>query len=113
MSTPTQEAISVSSTAWKCLEGAYDLQIHVGPDVIPRRIDDIDCAREFLARGLRGFVPKSHYAQTGERAQVVTRAAPGILAFGALTLNHSMGGLNPVAVEIAGRSRCKLVWMPT
>jgi hypothetical protein len=24
-----------------------------------------------------------------------------------------MGGLNPVAVEIAGRSGCKIVWMPT
>jgi hypothetical protein len=33
--------------------------------------------------------------------------------FGALTLNHSVGGLNPVAVEIAGRSGCKIVWMPT
>ena len=113
--TPASSAhpLAVSDAAWKALEGAYDLQIHVGPDVIARRIDDIDCAREFLARGLRGFVLKSHYVQTGERAQVVTKAVPGIRAFGALTLNHSMGGLNPVAVEIAGRSRCKLVWMPT
>ena len=29
---------------------------------------------------------------------------PGIEAFGAITLNHSVGGLNPVAVELAGRS---------
>jgi hypothetical protein len=109
----TGQPIDVSDRAWKTLEGAYDLQIHVGPDVIARRIDDIDCAKEFLARGLRGFVLKSHYIQTGERAQVVTKAVPGIRALGALTLNHSMGGLNPVAVEIAGRSGCKLVWMPT
>jgi uncharacterized protein DUF6282 len=109
----TEQLIDVSDRAWKTLEGAYDLQIHVGPDVIARRIDDIDCAKEFLARGLRGFVLKSHYIQTGERAQVVTKAVPGIRALGALTLNHSMGGLNPVAVEIAGRSGCKLVWMPT
>jgi len=81
--------------------------------VIGRRIDDIDCAREFLACGLRGFVLKSHYIQTGERAQVVTKAVPGIKAFGAVTLNHSVGGLNPVAVELAGRSGCKIVWMPT
>jgi hypothetical protein len=113
MTTATGQTIEVSDTAWKALQGAYDLQIHVGPDVIARRIDDIDCAREFLARGMRGFVLKSHYIQTGERAQVVSKAVPGIQAFGALTLNHSMGGLNPVAVEIAGRSRCKLVWMPT
>jgi hypothetical protein len=43
----------------------------------------------------------------------VTKAVPGINAFGAVTLNHSIGGLNPVAVEIAGRSGCKIVWMPT
>ena len=108
-----QEGTHVSDAAWKALEGAYDLQIHVGPDVIGRRIDDIDCAREFLAHGMRGFVLKSHYVQTGERAQVVTKAVPGISAYGAVTLNHSVGGLNPVAVEIAGRSGCKIVWMPT
>jgi hypothetical protein len=111
--TPTQESIEVSDAAWKCLEGAYDLQIHVGPDVIARRIDDLDCAKEFLAHGMRGFVLKSHYIQTGERAQVVTKAVPGIKAFGAITLNHSVGGLNPVAVELAGRTGCKIVWMPT
>ena len=111
--THAAEAIRVSDAAWKALEGAYDLQVHVGPDVIARRIDDIDCAREFLDRGMKGFVLKSHYIQTGERAQVVTKAVPGSRVFGAVTLNHSVGGLNPVAVEIAGRSGCKIVWFPT
>ncbi len=107
------ETIEISDAAWKALEGAYDLQVHVGPDVITRRIDDIDCAREFLARGMRGFVLKSHYVQTGERVQVVTKAVPGSHIYGAVTLNHSVGGLNPVAVELAGRTGCKIVWMPT
>ena len=111
--TPAQETIEISDAAWKALEGAYDLQVHVGPDVIARRIDDLDCAREFLARGMRGFVLKSHYIQTGERAQVVTKAVPGSRVYGAVTLNHSVGGLNPVAVELAGRTGCKIVWMPT
>jgi hypothetical protein len=111
--TASESPIQVSDRAWKTLEGAYDLQIHVGPDVIARRIDDIDCAKEFLAHGMKGFVLKSHYIQTGERAQVVTKAVPGIRAFGAVTLNHSVGGLNPVAVELAGRTGCKIVWMPT
>src|SRR6516225_528583 len=106
-------AIQVSDLAWKALEGAYDLQVHVAPDVIARRIDDIDCAREFLAHGMKGFVLKSHYIQTGERARVVSKAVPGSRVFGAVTLNHSVGGLNPVAVEIAGRTGCKIVWMPT
>ena len=111
--TAAHESTPVSDRAWKALEGAYDLQIHVGPDVIARRIDDIDCAKEFLAHGMKGFVLKSHYIQTGERAQVVTKAVPGSRVYGAVTLNHSVGGLNPVAVELAGRTGCKIVWMPT
>jgi hypothetical protein len=111
--TPDAPAITVTDQAWEAIRGAYDLQVHVAPDVIGRRIDDLDLAREFLARGLRGFVLKSHYIPTAERAKVVTKAVPGIAAFGAITLNHAVGGLNPVAVEIAGRSGCKIVWMPT
>ena len=113
MSTETVEQSAPSSQAWEALHGAYDLQVHVAPDVIARRIDDLDLAKEFLAKGLRGFVLKSHYFPTAERAQVVTRAVPGIRAFGAIALNHSIGGLNPVAVELAGRSGCRIVWMPT
>lgn len=114
--TPQAGAQSVgapSDAAWKALEGAYDLQVHVAPDVIERRIDDLDLAKEFLAHGLRGFVLKSHYMSTAERAKVVSRAVPGIAAYGAITLNHAVGGLNPVAVELAGRSGAKIVWMPT
>ena len=103
----------VNELAWKAIQGAYDLQVHVAPDVIERRIDDVGLAEEFLAHGLKGFVLKSHYIPTAERAKVVCRAVPGIQAYGALTLNHSIGGLNPVAVELAGRSGAKIVWMPT
>src|SRR3954463_8498188 len=109
----TQAGATISETARGALQGGYDLQVHVAPDVIARRIDDLDLAVEFLARGLSGFVLKSHYFPTAERAQVVTKAVPGIRAFGAIALNHSIGGVNPVAVELAGRSGCRIVWMPT
>jgi hypothetical protein len=99
--------------AWRAIEGGYDLQVHVAPDLIERRTDDLDLAAEFLSHGLRGFVLKSHYFPTVERAKVVSRAVPGIRAFGALTLNHSVGGLNPVAVEITARSGGRIIWMPT
>jgi hypothetical protein len=113
---PAEAAVSpirITDAAWKAIEGGYDLQVHVAPDVIARRIDDLGLAKEFLSHKLNGFVLKSHYAPTYERAQVVTKAVPGITAFGAITLNHSVGGLNPVALEIAGRSGNKIVWMPT
>ena len=114
MSAETAAApIRLTDAAWEAIEGAYDVQVHVAPDVIARRIDDLDLAKEFLAHKLKGFVLKSHYAPTYERAKVVTKASPGITAYGAITLNHSVGGLNPVALEIAGRSGNKIVWMPT
>ena len=99
--------VQVNDAAWEAIEGAYDLQVHVSPDVIERRIDDLDLAKEFLKHKLKGFVLKSHYVPTYERAKVVTKANPGITAFGALTLNHSVGGLNPVAIEIAGRQQAR------
>jgi len=105
--------IRITDAAWEAIEGGYDVQVHVAPDVIARRIDDLDLAKEFLAHRLKGFVLKSHYVPTYERAKVVTKACPGITAYGAITLNHSVGGLNPVALEIAGRSGNKIVWMPT
>src|SRR5215469_11535382 len=111
--TVTSTATAVSNAAWESICGAYDLQVHVAPDIIARRIDDLGLAREFLSYGLKGFVLKSHYMSTAERAKVVTAAVPGIAAYGAITLNHSVGGLNPVAVDIAGRSGAKIVWMPT
>src|SRR5213594_3824939 len=103
----------ISERAWEAIRGAYDLQVHVAPDVIERRTDDVDLAKDFLSHGLKGFVLKSHYIPTAERAKVVRRAVPGIEASGAITLNHSVGGFNPVALEIAGRSGAKIVWMPT
>lgn len=109
----TAGEMRISDEAWAALENAYDLHVHVGPDIIERRIDDLDLAREFLANRMRGFVLKSHYLPTVERAKVVSKAVPGIKVYGSLVLNHSVGGLNPVAVEIAGRSGCKIVWMPT
>src|SRR3989449_8493938 len=113
ITTDAKTTKAISDRAWEAIRGGYDLQVHVAPDVIERRTDDVDLAKDFLSHGLKGFVLKSHYIPTAERAQVVTKAVPGIEAYGAVTLNHSVGGLNPVALEIAGRSGNKIVWMPT
>jgi hypothetical protein len=102
-----------SAHARELVRDAYDLHIHVAPDVMRRRIDDLTLAERFAAVGMAGFVLKSHYASTAERAEVVRRARPGIDAIGAITLNASVGGLNPIAVEIAGRGGARFVWLPT
>jgi Family of unknown function (DUF6282) len=102
-----------TSRARELVAGAYDTHVHVSPDVVPRIIDDVSLARRFKDVGMAGFVLKSHYVQTGERAAVVRAAVPGIDAVGALALNAPVGGMNAVAVEIAGRSGARIVWFPT
>lgn len=102
-----------SDRARQLVRGAYDLHVHINPDVISRRIDDVSLARRFAELGLAGFVLKSHYAPTAERAAVVRGVVPGVDVLGALTLNNPIGGMNPVAVEIAARSGARIVWMPT
>jgi hypothetical protein len=102
-----------SAAARALVTGAYDTHVHIAPDVMERRIDDLGLARRCLEVGLAGFVLKSHYVTTAERAEVVRNAVPGVDALGAITLNGSMGGMNPAAVEIAGRLGARVVWMPT
>jgi Family of unknown function (DUF6282) len=93
--------------------GGYDLHVHVAPDVMRRRIDDYSLAARFRDDGLAGFVLKSHYTMTAERAAVVRAAVPGAEVLGAIALNGAVGGMNPVAVEIAARSGARVVWLPT
>jgi hypothetical protein len=107
------EGATPSGAARQLVRGSYDLHVHVAPDVMRRRINDVDLARAFLRAGLAGFVLKSHYVPTAERASVVNAAVPGCDALGAIALNSAVGGLNPMAVEIAAREGARVVWMPT
>jgi hypothetical protein len=102
-----------SPRARELVRGAYDTHVHVAPDVMSRRIDDVTLAARFAEVGMAGFVLKSHYVPTAERAETVRKAQPAVDVLGALVLNASVGGLNPVAVEIAGRQGARLVWLPT
>ena len=102
-----------SAQARELVRGAYDMHIHIAPDVVPRRIDDISLARRFSEVGLAGFVLKSHYTSTAERAAVVSSVVPGVRAMGAITLNRSVGGMNALAVEIAALEGARVVWLPT
>jgi hypothetical protein len=102
-----------SARARELLRGAFDTHVHLAPDVVPRKIDDLSLARRFGALGLGGFVLKSHYGATAERASVVRAAVPGVQVLGAISLNRAVGGVNPLAVEIAAREGARTVWFPT
>jgi uncharacterized protein DUF6282 len=102
-----------SDAARELVRGAFDLHVHIDPDVIPRRVDDVTLARRFADVGLAGFQLKSHYTSTAERAKVVGGVVPEVTVLGAITLNQAVGGLNALAVEIAAREGARTVWLPT
>jgi uncharacterized protein DUF6282 len=102
-----------SNRARELLGGAYDTHMHISPDVVERIVDDITLARRFQELGMAGFVLKSHYGSTAERAAVVRTVVPGINVLGAIALNRAVGGINPLAVEIAAREGARTVWLPT
>jgi hypothetical protein len=113
MATRTDLEVRPSERARLIVQGAYDLHVHVSPDVPPRKIGDVALAHRFAEVGLAGFGLKSHYTSTAERAQIVSSLVPGVRVIGTLTLNWAVGGMNALAVEIAAREGARIVWMPT
>ena len=95
------------------LKDAYDLHVHSAPDVLPRKMDDLEMAQRVIASGMKGYAIKSHYFCTSERAEIVRKLYPRCNAVGTITLNSAVGGINPMAVEMAGRSGARIVWFPT
>jgi len=98
------------------LHGAIELHAHAYPEFSLRmrgRVDAIEWARLARAAGMRAIVMKSQVLPTVERAQLVGKVVPGIEVYGGIVLNHSIGGLNPLAVELAAELGAKVVWMPT
>ena len=98
------------------LQGAIELHAHAYPEFSLRmrgRVDEIEWAKLARAAGMRAIVMKSQVFPTVERANLVRRVVEGIEVFGGITLNHPIGGLNPLAVEVAGELGGKAIWMPT
>jgi hypothetical protein len=103
----------LSDEARSLLKGSYDLHIHSAPDLMPRKGNDLAFARRAAAAGMAGILVKSHFTSTADRAALVDEVVPGVRVYGALCLNHSSGGINPIAAETAGRSGARLIWFPT
>lgn len=95
------------------IRGAYDLHVHTGPDILPRKLNDHEMALRAKAAGMAGFAAKSHYFCTAERASLVNYLVDDVNMVGAITLNSSVGGVNPTALEMAARAGTKIVWFPT
>lgn len=95
------------------LKGVYDLHVHTSPDVAPRKCSDIELGRRLAAAGMAGCAIKNHYFDTAARAALLQEQFPQLHVAGGVTLNRSVGGINPAAVERSAQAGGKLVWFPT
>lgn len=95
------------------LDGAIDLHLHAGPDVRERKLTYLEAALQARDAGMKAILIKSHFTITADIASLIQPLVEGIMVFGGVALNSSLGGLNPEAVETALRLGAKQVWMPT
>ncbi len=98
------------------LEGVIDMHAHSNPDGAPRSIDAIDLARLAKTRGMRALVLKNHYEPTASLAYIVRKEVPGIEIFGGISLDLTVGGVNPAAVEWMTKVKGgygRVIWLPT
>ncbi|BAW30945.1 MAG TPA: DUF6282 family protein [Methanothermobacter sp.] len=94
------------------LEDMIDTHIHPAPDNIPRLLDDIEVAKQASIENMRAIVIKNHFESTASRALIASKVA-GMDVIGGVTLNESVGGLNPSVVEFSVKLGGRFVWMPT
>lgn len=94
------------------LNGLMDTHIHTSPDFRPRLLDDYEAALEAKEKGMRAIVLKSHVESTAGRAYIAHKLT-GCTVLGGIALNHTVGGLNPEAVQNCALMGGKMVWFPT
>jgi hypothetical protein len=109
-------ALLARAASAQTLTGAIDMHTHSDPDGLPRKVDVIALAKAAKAAGMRAIVVKNHYEPTASLAYVVRAVVPGIEVFGGISLDLTVGGVNPAAVEWMTKVKGgygKVVWLPT
>ena len=97
----------------KLVSGSIDMHLHPGPDAFKCRVDALDAATQAKQAGMRAIVIKNHFYPTAPIAMMVNQLVPDFKVIGSLCLDAEIGGLNADAVEYAGKTGARVIWMPT
>jgi hypothetical protein len=89
------------------------MHLHPGPDAFKCRVDALEAANQAKQAGMKAIVLKNHYYPTAPLAMMINQLVPDFTTIGSLCLDQEMGGLNADAVEYAGKTGARVVWMPT
>ena len=96
------------------LVGSIDLHVHVGPDPShraggTRRYDVAQVGEMAKTAGQPAVACKSHQQVTASLASLASRMVSGVTLLGGITLNKTVGGLNPHAVRMAGELGARIL----
>jgi hypothetical protein len=104
------------------LEGGIDCHAHGGSDPFDRLLLEDEIAFDYSRAGMRAVVFKTWFTPSASRIPIVKKylkkwadetGIKPVEVFGGITLNYSVGGLNPDAVKrCLGFPGFKYVWMP-
>jgi hypothetical protein len=107
-----------------CLRGAVDVHTHGGsePRSTERMMDEFDMAIEYTQAGFEAVVVKTHHTPSASRNILVQKFIDRwakehdmkpTQVVGGVTLNYTVGGLNPAAVRVVAEfPNGKFVWLP-
>ncbi len=106
------------------MDGAIDMHIHFWPypHIKSAGWDQIEIGKRACEAGMKAIVFKPHTIPTSATTffvqRIINKYAQDIekkptQIFGGITLNYTVGGLNPDAVQICAKSSGKVVWLPT
>ena len=94
------------------IKRAYDLHVHIGPEIIPRKYTVATLIKAQQGR-LAGMALKNHFFSTTPFIAEVNTAP--LQLFGSIVLNNFVGGLNADAIYAASTLSLTrfIVWFPT
>lgn len=116
MATPyrAETLAELREDARELLRGAIDIHAHWSPDPFAeRRMDARQLVHAAAEAGMAGIVLKSHELPSQILAWALQPEVPGTTLYGAIALDHAVGGLNPDALDAALRIGTTVVWFPT
>lgn len=96
------------------LRGAIDVHAHWSPDPFAeRKMDARQLVHAAAEAGMAGVVLKSHELPSQLLAWALQPEVPSVRLYGAVVLDHAIGGLNPDALDAAFRIGTRVMWFPT
>jgi len=98
--------VTVVSTGWA------DLNVHYGPDAVPRSQTAAEAVAGARRLGYSAICLRAHGGSSVDVANALD-VAGGMRVYGGVTLNSPVGGLNPDAVALALATGGRIVALPT